>query len=175
MAEDEKVRVDAKATNAKCENCGSNLKFDPNSGCLKCASCGSTFNINVTKEFQNHPLADGLKDDFDGHKKWSESERIVKCDTCGAEVKAKGLNMTTSCEYCQNDYVLDVKGIKGLKLKKLKKKHQLKLRNIIVKELKRRFLLQVLLKSKFLIVLFMVFMLQYSSLTIKLSQNTLVY
>ena len=114
MAEEETLKVDAHASNAKCANCGSNLKFDPNSGCLKCASCGSTFEIKKSVSFENHPMK-GFKEDFGSHTKWANSERVVKCDTCGANVSAKGLNMTTACEYCKNDYVLDIKEVEGIK------------------------------------------------------------
>lgn len=114
MAE-EKTRIESHASNAKCANCGSNLKFDPNTGKLKCKSCGSLFDIKVSADFANHPLSDA-KEDFEGHSKWAASDHVVKCDTCGADVVSSGLFMTTSCEYCQNDYVLEQKEIKGLKV-----------------------------------------------------------
>ena len=32
-------------TESKCPNCGSQLKYDPESKCLKCVSCSSLFDI----------------------------------------------------------------------------------------------------------------------------------
>lgn len=109
LQEEEKVIT---SSSSKCENCGSELIFDPSICKLKCISCGSTFDINIIPSTQKKPL--NFKDDV-ATEKWEKETKVVSCQTCGGKVVVSGLSVTEKCPYCGSSYVIEEKELPGLK------------------------------------------------------------
>ena len=115
MPENEKS-LKISGTNVKCKNCGGNLTFDPVSQELHCPNCDSHFAFDKNRTQVKHPIADGkVQDNSEQHGKWASEMKIVKCNTCGAEIMLTGLEMSKSCPYCGSDYVSETKALPGLK------------------------------------------------------------
>ena len=112
--ENKKIKVNS--TNDKCKNCGGNLTFDPASQDLHCPNCDSHFPFDKSQKTIKHNLSEGkINDDVRSHDEWASSMKMVKCDTCGAEIMLSGLSMSARCPYCGSDYVSESKSLPGLK------------------------------------------------------------
>ncbi len=96
-----------------CEQCGAELRFAPGQMVLKCDHCGHVQKIAETggpwggtsKAFQEHPLANGLKDDLPDTA--TEDVRSARCSNCGAVVEFHGANHATECPFCATPLVVD--------------------------------------------------------------------
>ena len=103
-------------SNVKCKNCGGNLTFDPVSQDLHCLNCDSHFVFDKNQTQIKHQLIDGKsQDDTAKHNKWASELKIVKCQTCGAEIMLTGLEVSKTCPYCGSDYVSETNALPGLK------------------------------------------------------------
>jgi len=112
----EENQVLLKSTNDKCKNCGGDLTFDPSTQDLRCPNCDSHFPFAKTQTARKHNLSEGLKlDDSNAHDKWASSMKMVKCQTCGAEIMLSGLDISTCCPYCGSNYVSESQSLPGLK------------------------------------------------------------
>lgn len=86
----------------KCPGCGSNLKFDANSGQLICSSCGNVYDaasmdIVGCLGLENPELDYETEDNIDyGDQKLSE----VVCNSCGAQVVTNSNTASTICPFC---------------------------------------------------------------------------
>ncbi len=105
--------IQAIGSNAKCENCGGNVTFDPKSGHLKCPNCDSEFSFTKNQTQVKHEIKDGKISS--NHDEWAKETKIVKCQTCGAEILLTGLEMSHACPYCGSDYVVDTDILPGNK------------------------------------------------------------
>ena len=96
-----------------CEQCGAELRFVPGQSMLKCDHCGHVQMITqtggpwgaLTKTFQEHDLASGLKDDLPAAA--SEDVRATRCPNCGAMVEFQGANHAAECPFCATPLVID--------------------------------------------------------------------
>ena len=108
--------LEIKGSNAKCRNCGGSLTFDPASQDLHCPNCDSHFAFDKARKQIKHRISEGKAvDRMDVHDKWASEMKVVKCQTCGAEVMLSGLEVSTACPYCGSDYVSETKALPGLK------------------------------------------------------------
>ena len=116
MSEELENKLDIIGTNAKCKNCGGNLVFDPKTQALVCPNCDSHFDFDKNQEEIKHAIEEGkLNDNTNKHDSWANEMKIVKCETCGAEIMLSGLEMSKSCPYCGSDYVTEEAVLPGLK------------------------------------------------------------
>ena len=116
MSEELESQLNIIGSNAKCKNCGSNVKFDPKTQALVCPNCDSRFDFDKKQEEIKHEIGEGkLKDDDNKHDSWASEMKVVKCETCGAEIMLSGLEMSKSCPYCGSDYVAEQSFLPGLK------------------------------------------------------------
>jgi DNA-directed RNA polymerase subunit RPC12/RpoP len=94
-----------------CGQCGSDLRFAPDQGCLVCNHCGHTQGLAQTdpttaaKTHKELPLARGLASDLPQSD--SEDVRSTSCPSCGAVVEFSGANHATKCPYCATPVVVD--------------------------------------------------------------------
>lgn len=78
----------------KCPNCGSDMKFDSESGNLACDSCGNKEHIDSY-------------DDIHIEKTFEENEaKEYHCENCGAVVLTDADTTATSCSFCSAPVVL---------------------------------------------------------------------
>ena len=66
----------------KCENCGSNMIFDPLTQTLKCEYCG-TF-VDFTKDANVKELE--IQQGFENGESWQNETNSYRCENCGAKV-----------------------------------------------------------------------------------------
>jgi DNA-directed RNA polymerase subunit RPC12/RpoP len=111
---EKKDKAKVASSNAKCANCGSNIVFDPKSGKLKCPQCSSEFDFPKKQGQIKHYIKNTVENVAE-HEKWAEGMRLVKCQTCGAEIMLDGLATTSVCPYCGSDYVVEKSSLGGLK------------------------------------------------------------
>ena len=91
MSEELENKLDVVGTNAKCKNCGGNLVFDPKTQSLVCPNCDSHFPFDKKQEEIKHKIEESKeKDDTKKHDSWAKEMKVVKCDTCGAEIILSG-------------------------------------------------------------------------------------
>jgi len=102
-----------KSSFVKCEGCGGGLIFAPKEQALKCEHCGQIKEFDKNKEYQKHNLTD-KPTSFEGYKEWINENKVLKCQTCGAEVILHSLEYSGVCPYCGSSYVSEIKQLPGL-------------------------------------------------------------
>lgn len=103
-------RVDTETE--KCPGCGSNMVFDPESGCLTCPHCGTK------KEFAKDTVAKelNLADALSSKECYEPSEAVVfSCDNCGAKVVMPAGETAKVCPFCGTAHVTMSEELAGLK------------------------------------------------------------
>jgi len=71
-----------------CENCGSNLKYDPSSRMLKCSVCGRYFLINPVKTMDE----------------MLQNYKASECPNCGANLRFDTTLQIAMCDHCDTSY-----------------------------------------------------------------------
>lgn len=98
------------ASFSKCDNCGGGMIFSPKSQGLECEHCKSVKQFEKNKEYIKHNLKD-KPTSFEGYKKWKEENKVLKCETCGAQVILHNLEYSGTCPYCGSSYVSETKNL----------------------------------------------------------------
>ncbi len=101
-----------KSSLVKCVGCGGGLVFSPKKQGLKCSKCGRIHSFAKNKKHSKHNIAD-KPTSFEGYKKWSQENKVLKCKTCGAEVILNRLEYSGICAYCGSSYVSETKSLPG--------------------------------------------------------------
>ena len=81
---------------AKCENCGGNMVFNPETQELYCSYCGSNKDFAKSKEVSEINIADALG----VTELWDEGNVSYRCENCGAVVVMPSTQIATLCPYC---------------------------------------------------------------------------
>ncbi len=102
-----------KASFAKCDGCGSGMIFSPEKQNLICEHCKSVKEFEKSKEYTKHDLKE-KPSSFEGYKEWREENKVMRCETCGAEVVLHNLEYSGTCPYCGSSYVSETKKLPGL-------------------------------------------------------------
>lgn len=99
------------SSNIKCQNCGANTAYDPDSGCLKCEHCGNevTFQSSITNENALEHLFQSR------HAQWDETTKVVHCQNCGAKEVVQKNEISLTCPFCGTQNVLEQNEISGMK------------------------------------------------------------
>ena len=92
-----------------CDNCGSDLRFDPQTGALTCDHCGniqtidgSGFNVQTISELD---FQAGLRADLPNAE--MEETRVTSCPNCAAQVEFEAGKHATECPFCATPVVVD--------------------------------------------------------------------
>lgn len=92
-----------------CDNCGSDLRFDPEKGLLVCDHCGHTQPIEGggfhTQPIRELDLKSGLAADLPTGE--MEQTRVTSCPNCGAQVEFAEGKHATECPFCATPVVAD--------------------------------------------------------------------
>ena len=96
---------------AKCENCGANMVFNPETQELYCSYCGSNKDFAKSKEVSEINIAEalGVQD------LWEEENVTYRCENCGAVVVMPSTQVATVCPYCSTSHVVKSVDACGLK------------------------------------------------------------
>jgi len=94
----------------KCEGCGGNMIFDPQTQTLKCEYCGST--IDFEKDRKVREIA--LEKAFEKAEKW-DSTIVVRCENCGAKVVIGADEVAKECPYCGTSQIKKTEEIAGIR------------------------------------------------------------
>ncbi len=89
----------------KCQNCGSVLRFDADSGKLFCEHCKSYFQFE-----QSYAVAERDFSDLVTFSPWDETQVVFyRCQNCGASTVLPRTSLATECPFCQSPFVVDEK------------------------------------------------------------------
>lgn len=95
----------------KCDGCGANMDFDPETQQLKCAHCGLLKDFEKSSAVAECDIHVALTDE----NKWADVVNAYKCENCGAEVvMAVGLT-ANKCPYCETSHVIKKEEFVGLR------------------------------------------------------------
>lgn len=111
--EEEKVTKELSSSDKKCPTCGSELSFDPSTKKLKCCSCGNFYEFDLVLSNEKHDL--DLEQQNISTENWAKESKLVKCNSCGANIMINGLAITQECPYCGSKYIVETKEVPGLK------------------------------------------------------------
>ena len=96
---------------AKCENCGANMVFNPETQDLYCSYCGSSKDFAKSKEVSELAIGEA----FGVNEIWEEDNATYRCDNCGAVVVLPSNQVATLCPYCGTSHVVKSADTCGLK------------------------------------------------------------
>lgn len=104
-----------------CDNCGSDLRFDPGQNQLTCDHCGNTHPID------QGPWAGGSLQELDFRKAVAgnvdadeiEETRVVSCPNCGAQTEFDADVHAAECPFCATPVVTDTGAHRHIKPKGL--------------------------------------------------------
>lgn len=99
-------KKELKAVSFKCDGCGSGICFDPQTQNLKCPSCGKVKTLTKTYSKNKHDITEVKEEKRNA---WIAQTKIVKCETCGAEIILNKLEFSGICPYCNSSYVSETK------------------------------------------------------------------
>ncbi len=92
-----------------CTACGSDLRFDPQTGQLVCDHCGNAEPIEgktvIRRAITELDLAAGLKADLPATE--MEETRVTSCPNCAAQVEFDPGKHATECPFCATPVVID--------------------------------------------------------------------
>lgn len=101
-----------------CDNCGSDMRFDPETGKLVCDHCGNTQDA----EMGAAAPTGGIRElDFQAAvmrqlpDQEIEEARITTCPNCGARVEFDGATHAAECPFCATPVVADTGTHRGIK------------------------------------------------------------
>ena len=97
----------------KCDGCGANMVFNPDTQKLYCPHCGSEKTLDDNGTAKELSLLEGLgKDNL-----YQESDGAVvfRCKNCGANIVISDGKSATTCPFCGTAHVEQTKDMAGLK------------------------------------------------------------
>lgn len=92
-----------------CDQCGSDMRFDPKTAQLTCDHCGNTDQIEGSGFHINHitelDLRKALAEDLSAVE--MEETRVSRCPNCAAQVEFDPEKHATECPFCATPVVVD--------------------------------------------------------------------
>lgn len=95
--------------NIRCENCGSDMVFDPATGKMLCRNCGSRQWLYKDYKKDLKPIYEKDIDEIKNeavHHDWMLEEDTAICKNCGGEVSFRVSDNTVVCPYCDSNLVV---------------------------------------------------------------------
>lgn len=100
------------ADSVKCESCGSNMVFNPESQTLECPHCGERQNFSSNELAKEFDLLSGFENTVD----WTNEGTVVfECDNCSAKVVLESGETATNCPFCGTAHVRKTEDLAGVK------------------------------------------------------------
>ncbi|MBQ3235478.1 MAG: hypothetical protein IJA97_04900 [Clostridia bacterium] len=95
----------------KCESCGANMTFDPETQMLKCPHCGTVTDFEKSSKVQELDILSA----FGNAETWKDESSVYRCENCGAVVVLMQGETATGCPYCGTSHVVKTTEMAGLK------------------------------------------------------------
>lgn len=95
----------------KCDRCGGNMTFDPQTQGLKCAHCGAVESFEKNTRVCEQDIEKG----FDEAESWQDEAKLFRCENCGAQVVLKNGEVAASCPFCGTPHVVESEELPGIK------------------------------------------------------------
>ncbi len=105
------TKENKQTTYVKCQNCGSNMIFDPKTQLLKCKHCGSE--CDFTKSEAVMEL--NIEEAFNVVEDWDTETSVYRCNNCGAVVVLNVIETATFCPYCSTSHIVKEEELSGLR------------------------------------------------------------
>ena len=100
MYDENKIK---EAVNCKCPNCGSTVRFDPETQNLICDSCGSTISLEkkeeTIEEYDFNTYLTKYKENKENMVN-TENKINIRCEDCGALIIMDSNQLSTECPFC---------------------------------------------------------------------------
>lgn len=98
--------VKAQAVTTACPRCGGHLVYDIPGGALVCAHCNHRQVIAVEGYHLHSSLTEALLQRKYRPQYWEATDRVLTCNTCGAEVTMPPRALAESCFFCGSRHVI---------------------------------------------------------------------
>lgn len=95
----------------KCENCGSNMIFDPLTQTLKCEYCGTSVDFKKDAGVKELEITKA----FESSESWKAETNAYSCENCGAKFLLRSDEVAVKCPYCSTSHVVKTEDITGIK------------------------------------------------------------
>lgn len=102
---------EANAAFIKCERCGGNMLFDPQTQALKCGRCGFIESFEKDAHVNEQDIEKG----FAAAEQWDGEATVFRCESCGAQVVLKNGEVAASCPFCSTPHVVKSSELPGIK------------------------------------------------------------
>ena len=89
------IEKQTKADFIKCQACGSNMVFDPESQMLFCEHCETKVSIESSKQVSEIAIETA----FSQTEVWSDTA-VLTCSNCGASIAVSREEVALCCPYC---------------------------------------------------------------------------
>ena len=96
---------------AKCESCGANMVFNPETQELYCSYCGSSKDFAKSSEVSEVEITKALSYSVE----WTDDNSAYRCENCGAVVVLPSNQTATLCPYCGTSHVVKSNDGYGIK------------------------------------------------------------
>lgn len=93
-----------KSNNKKCDGCGGNLKFDPDSQKLTCEKCGKKIDFAKQGGLRKRAIGE-LSNTQNNLQEWQTQNKVLKCANCGASIVLNSLEYASNCPYCGSSMI----------------------------------------------------------------------
>lgn len=94
----------------KCEGCGSNMVFDPETQSLKCEHCGRVDSFKKDDEVDELDIENA----FEQSKKWNDDVNVYRCSNCGAVFTIRADEVSVKCPYCSTTHIVKSDDLAGI-------------------------------------------------------------
>lgn len=95
----------------KCEGCGGNMIFDPETQCLKCEHCGKIVDFGKSAAVEELSIEDAFKKS----EKWNDEVSVYRCSNCGAVFNIRADEVSAICPYCSTTHIVKSEDLAGVK------------------------------------------------------------
>lgn len=104
------IEKQTKADFIKCQACGSNMVFDPESQMLFCEHCETKVSIESSKQVSEIAIETA----FSQTEVWSDTA-VLTCSNCGASIAVSREEVALCCPYCGTSHIKKTEEICGVK------------------------------------------------------------
>lgn len=95
----------------KCDGCGGNMVFDPQTQSLKCEHCGKVEDFAKDSNVQELAIEEGLEKSV----KWNDETITYRCENCGAVFAIGADEVAVICPYCSTSHIVKEENLAGIK------------------------------------------------------------
>ena len=95
----------------KCDGCGGNMVFDPETQCLKCEHCGKVIDFGKNDKVEELSIEGA----FEKSEKWNNEVSVYRCENCGATFNIGADEVSAICPYCSTTHIVKSEDLAGIR------------------------------------------------------------